>query len=263
MQPFADQCLQVLTTANPAQKAATALAITLKQSIDLRQSPKLQPPDKPARPDNLQTVTPGNAPKRKWGSEQGRLVLLHAIAHIELNAIDLAFDMITRFAFHPPIAEQWSDEFCADWLRVGQEEAKHYGLLTELMKARGMAYGDLPVHGGMWDAALGTMGEVDARLAIAPLVLEARGLDVTPPMIAKLKQVGDHEAAKVLQIIYDEEIGHVAIGAKWFKRVCQLLDADPQTHFKQMVGKHFSAGLKPPFNIEARTKAGLPRQFYS
>jgi uncharacterized ferritin-like protein (DUF455 family) len=261
MSGFAQTCRQILTEADPAIKAKLALQISLDEPLNACQTDEL--PDQPARPEYVQTVAPSKAPKRKWGSEEGRLALLHAVAHIELNAIDLAFDMICRFGFASPIAPDWSAGFCADWLRVGQEEAKHFGLITDLMATRGMKYGDLPVHGGMWDAALATRDRVDARLAIAPLVLEARGLDVTPPMIQKLEQVGDREAADVLAVIYSEEVGHVAVGVKWFHLVCEQLDKEPEAHFKELVESRYTATLKPPFNVEARTQAGLPPGFYS
>ncbi|VAV94596.1 FIG00005326: uncharacterized protein [hydrothermal vent metagenome] len=260
MQAFAQACLAVLQQPEPLQKAKLAHCIQLGSSKPVPISLPL--PDHPARPETLLYVTPGKAPKRKWGSEQGRLALLHAIAHIELNAIDLAFDMIARFAFTAPIFPEWTSEFCADWLRVGQEEAKHFGMITDLMAKRGMAYGDLPVHGGMWDAAIATRDRVDARLAIAPLVLEARGLDVTPPMIEKLEQVGDIQAADVLQLIYQEEIGHVAVGVTWFTRVCKKLELEPQSHFKHLLQTRYTSTLKPPFNHQARNNAGLPKSFY-
>jgi len=261
MNDFARSCLGVLQKEAPTQKAKMALAIRFCASKPYDEP--LDIPDHPARPKSIKRVAPGKAPKRKWGSEQGRLSLLHAVAHIEMNAIDLAFDMICRFAFTELIAPDWTNEFCTDWLRVGQEEARHFGLIHDLLEKRGMRYGDLAVHGGMWDAATATMDRVDARLAIAPLVLEARGLDVTPPMIAKLEQSGDHEAADVLGIIYSEEIGHVAVGVKWFQRVCQKLQVESKTHFRSLVASRYTSTLKPPFNTEARNKAGLPIGFYA
>lgn len=177
--------------------------------------------------------------------------------------MDLAFDMIARFAFCTPIAPDWSLEFCQDWLRVGQEEAQHFLLLSGIMQERGMEYGDLAVHGGMWDAATATNDRVDARLAIAPMVLEARGLDVTPPMIARLKTAKDQIAAEALQTIYDEEIGHVAIGVKWFERVCAVLGLEPEAHFRQLVAQRFTSTLRPPFNTEARDQAGMAKSYYS
>ncbi|MBL1431421.1 MAG: ferritin-like domain-containing protein [Robiginitomaculum sp.] len=261
MSNFIQECLAVLQEPDPALKAK--LALSLEYDCDHELVPVATIPDKPARPKHIKDVQPGKVSKRKWGSEKGRLALLHAVAHIELNAIDLAFDMIVRFSCTEPISANWNREFCKDWLLIGQEEAKHFGLISNLLTKRGMQYGDLAVHGGMWDAAINTKDRVDARLAIAPLVLEARGLDVTPPMIKKMKQAGDIEAANILEIIYEEEIGHVAMGVKWFERVCSVLKVEPTEHFKFMVSERFTAPLKPPFNIEARSKAGMQSEFYS
>jgi len=254
-------CLRILQQPDPAQKVTLALGIEQDVLSSPMHNVPMAIPDHPARPKNLTMVAPGKAPKRKWGSEAGRLTLLHAIAHIELNAIDLAFDMIARFALS--IDKTWQAEFCKDWLRVGQEEARHFTLVTHLLNDRGIAYGDLPVHSGMWDAAISTSDCVLARLAIAPLVLEARGLDVTPPMIKKLQQAGDEQAVAVLQVIYTEEIGHVAIGAKWFKRLCRQQELDPKDQFQYLVETRHTSTLKPPFNVAARTEAGLPEGFYS
>jgi uncharacterized ferritin-like protein (DUF455 family) len=261
MSNFIQECLAVLQQPSPTIKAN--IALSLKWNGEEELMPVTTIPDYPERPREIKDVQPSKVSKRKWGSEQGRLALLHAIAHIELNAIDLAFDMIVRFSCTAPILPNWSSEFCKDWLRVGQEEAKHFKLISGLLAERGMKYGDLAVHGGMWDAAISTKDRVDARLAIAPLVLEARGLDVTPPMIKKMKQAGDTKAANALGIIYEEEIGHVATGVKWFERVCNLLKVDPEAHFKLMVSERFSAPLKPPFNVAARSKAGMHSGFYN
>lgn len=263
MKSLPQTCLQILQQPEPAQKVALVLGIEQDVLSSHLHNVPMAIPDQPVRPNGLTMVTPGKAPKRKWGSEAGRLALLHAIAHIELNAIDLAFDMIARFAFSTDIDKAWQAEFCKDWLRVGQEEARHFTLITDLLNERGIAYGDLPVHGGMWDAAVSTSDCVLARLAIAPLVLEARGLDVTPPMIEKLQQAGDEQAVTVLQVIYTEEIGHVAIGAKWFKRICQQQELNPKDQFQHLVKTRYTSTLKPPFNVAARTEAGLPEEFYS
>ena len=261
MSNFIQECLAILQQPDPALKAKLALNLRYNRTCEL--VPVAIIPNHHARPKHIKDVQPGKVSKRKWGSEEGRLALLHAIAHIELNAIDLAFDMIARFSCTSPISPDWSSEFCEDWLRVGQEEAKHFMLISSLLAERNMKYGDLAVHGSMWDAATSTMDRVDARLAIAPMVLEARGLDVTPPMIKKMKQAGDIKAAHILEIIYEEEIGHVAVGVKWFERVCKVLEVQPKSHFKSMVSERFTAALKPPFNTEARSKAGKQRGFYS
>lgn len=217
-------------------------------------------PVRPARPAQPPLCPPGEMPRRRLGTEAGRIALLHAIGHIELNAIDLAFDMIARFA--PDIAPEKQASFISDWISVGDDEARHFTMIADRLADYGAAYGDLPAHDGLWEAAEKTNDEVLARLSVAPLVLEARGLDVTPGMIAKLREVGDHQSADLLQTIYDEEIGHVRIGATWLKQLARERHKDPQTVFRHYVRERFAGSLKPPFNTKARAEAGLEESFY-
>jgi uncharacterized ferritin-like protein (DUF455 family) len=211
------------------------------------------PPDRPARPRRPELRRPGDMPKRRaTGSPEHRIALLHALAHIELNAIDLACDILVRF----PQAGM-PRRFYEDWVSVADEEAKHFGLLSDRLTALGAAYGDLPAHDGLWLAAEETASDLLARLAVVPLVLEARGLDVTPKMIGDLKRAGDEESAAVLSVIYEEEIGHVAIGRRWFLFECERRALDPAQAWKDQVRTHFRGSLKPPFNDEARIAAGL------
>jgi uncharacterized ferritin-like protein (DUF455 family) len=219
-------------------------------------------PDHPARPDLPKLVAHNEVKRRRLGSEAGRAALLHAVAHIEFNAIDLAADMLARFAFDPRITPEKRHEFCTDWISVCADEARHFSIVTQRMADMNVSYGDHPAHNGLWEAALATKDNFAARLAIAPLVLEARGLDVTPAMIGKLQQNGDTKSADVLQIIYDEEVRHVAIGRKWFSEVAKHSKTTETKQFHALVRKYFKGQLKPPFNVEARTKATLPRQFY-
>ncbi len=142
------------------------------------------------------------------------------------------------------------------------EEASHFDLLARRLADLGSAYGELPAHDGLWQAAADTAGDIAARLAVVPLVLEARGLDVTPPMIARLKRHGDAESAALLGLIYREEIGHVAAGRRWFGHVCAVLGVAPEPTYQQLVRRHFKGQLKPPFNTAARTEAGFGEQFY-
>lgn len=218
--------------------------------------------ENPARPETPKLVPPGDVKRRRLGSPAGRGALLHAIAHIEFNAIDLAADMIARFGHHPDIADTDRAAFIRDWISVCHDEARHFGLLQMRLAQLGMAYGDLPAHNGLWEAAIKTKENFAARLAIAPMVLEARGLDVTPGMIEKLTKAGDSESADILKIIYNEEIGHVAIGARWFQRVAKTRQKDPESWFHHLVGNYFAGQLKPPFNVQARTLAGLKQGFY-
>ncbi|MEL6212865.1 MAG: ferritin-like domain-containing protein [Pseudomonadota bacterium] len=219
-------------------------------------------PAAPARPEAPALKRPGDMPRRRLSSRAGRVALLHAVAHIEFNAIDLAFDMAARFA--PAISDAGLDaqRFIKDWFHVGADEARHFGMICTRLCDLGAVYGDLPAHNGLWEAARSTSGDALARLAIAPMVLEARGLDVTPGMIEKLKAAGDAQSASVLSVIYDEEIDHVATGARWFSALCAARGQAPQETFRNMVKTYFAGGLKPPFNDEARAQAGLNPAFY-
>ena len=220
-------------------------------------------PQQPARPNRPLLVAPSQVPRRRLGSVQGRGALLHAIAHIELNAIDLAADMIARFALHPLILEKDRKDFIDDWTSVCDDETRHFVLLLNRLESLGLTYGDYPAHNGLWEAAQSTCENFPARVAIAPLVLEARGLDVTPGMIKRLKNVGDSESVAILEIIYEEEIGHVAIGAKWFKYLAAQQPKSPESYFHDLVKSHFKGQLKSPFNDNARTLAGLSRSYYA
>jgi len=213
---------------------------------------------RPARPDRPELRPPRDMPKRRnFGSQAGRTALLHALAHIELNAIDLAWDIIARFA-----GLRLPREFFDDWVGVAAEEAAHFVLLSVRLGDFNARYGDLPAHDGLWEAAAATAGDVLARLAVVPLVLEARGLDVTPEMAARLERAGDLQSAALLHHIYEQEIGHVAIGRHWFDRFCRARDLVPQAVFHDRVRRFFKGALKPPCNHRARGAAGLPGAYY-
>jgi uncharacterized ferritin-like protein (DUF455 family) len=219
---------------------------------------RAEPPSRPARPARPGLLPPRAMPKRRnFGSLAGRLALLHALAHIELNAIDLAWDLVARFG-DPALPGAFFD----DWVEVAAEEAAHFGLLADRLRALGAAYGDLPAHDGLWEAAAATAHDLAARLVIVPLVLEARGLDVTPAMIGRLERAGDAASAAILERIYRDEIGHVAAGVRWFRYCCGARGSDPQAAFRETVRRYFSGALKPPFNCAAREKAGLPAAYY-
>lgn len=196
-------------------------------------------------------------PRRRGGSAAGRIALLHAVAHIELNAVDLAWDLIARFA-DAALPRRFYD----DWVTVAAEEAKHHGLLATRLGELGAAYGDLPAHDGLWQAAQATAGDLLARLAVVPLSLEACGLDVTPEMIGRLQRSGDHASAALLEIIYADEIGHVAAGRYWFDWLCAQRGLAPPAAYQQAVRRNLKSGLKPPFNRAGREAAGLPEEFY-
>ena len=254
----------VLLTSEPCEKAKQARMMCQswleKPQIGTFSGPL---PEQPARPLHPKLVAPSQVPRRRLGSEQGRGALLHAVAHIELNAIDLAADMIARFALHPDIADQDRPDFITDWTSVCEDEARHFNLLTDRLDELGLKYGDFPAHNGLWEAAQSTRDNFPARVAIAPLVLEARGLDVTPGMITRLRSVGDLKSVAVLEIIYAEEIRHVAIGAKWFKYLAKKQPESPESYFHKLVRAHFKGQIKSPFNEKARTLAGLSQAYYA
>ncbi len=258
-------CLAVLNTANAREKAAQA-----RRSAELWRHGKLirhaQPdkgvqnswPDRPARPEKPQLLEPRDMPRRKISGENGRKAQLHALAHIELNAIDLAFDLVGRFVDAP-----LPDAFISDWMQVGADEARHFLMLDDRLAELGMQYGDLPAHDGLWQAAFDTRHDLPARLAVVPMVLEARGLDVTPAMMTKFSNAGDDKSARMLEIIYEDEKTHVAAGANWFTQLCALNAVEPEACFKEKVARYFAGQLKPPFNVAARTEAGLPETYYA
>jgi len=197
-------------------------------------------------------------PRRRTGqSLAGRQALYHALAHIELNAIDLAWDIIARFtAENPPRG------FYDDWVKVADDEARHFALLEQRLAALDTDYGALPAHNGLWEAAQATAHDLLARLAVVPLVLEARGLDVTPGLIGKLVAAGDTKGAAALEVIYQDEIAHVAAGKRWFDWLCARRGLVPEAAWRELVARHFKGAVKPPFNTEARLAAGLQPGFY-
>ena len=253
----------VLEAAEPHKKvmAAQHLSSAWQSGLDVGAAPETLN-DTPARPNKPILVAPNEVKRRRLGTEAGRAALLHAVAHIEFNAIDLAADMLARFTFDPRISDDERHDFCSDWISVCDDEARHFGLVEARMLQMGVNYGDHPAHNGLWEAALATKDNFAARLAIAPMVLEARGLDVTPAMIEKMEAQNDSESAAVLRTIYDEEVRHVAIGRKWFREVAKHARASEISQFHSLVRRYFKGVLKPPFNEAARTKADLPPEFY-
>lgn len=214
-------------------------------------------PERPGRPERPQLLPPRAMPRRSAQGERGRIALLHSLAHIELNAVDMTWDLIGRF-----IGETMPQSFYDNWVRVGVEETKHFGLLTERLAAYGAAYGDLPAHDGLWQAAQATGESLIARVAVVPLVLEARGLDVSPAIMASLEEAGDTASAWVLSVIYRDEKRHVAFGARWFRYLCERAGLAPEPAFHALVRRHFRGPIKPPFNDKARAEAGLTPGFY-
>ena len=248
-----------LETADPHKKAnATRQIVAAWRANQINELGQTCPPNRPARPVKPPLLPPRGVPRRRiTAGNTGRVALLHAIAHIELNAIDLALDMACRF-----VGQSLPKDFYSDWLGVADDESRHFLMLSDRLAQMGAAYGDLPAHDGLWQAADATKDDLLARLAIAPLVLEARGLDVTPAMIEKLTNVGDTYSATALGIIMTDEVGHVAVGKRWFDYVCGLGRLDPVSSWHRLVTTYFHGDLKPPFNIAARHAAKFSAAFY-
>lgn len=203
----------------------------------------------PGRPDLPRLVAPREVPHRGLGSVEGRAALIHAVAHIEFNAINLALDAVCRFGNLPPAFDQ-------DWLAVAQDEARHFGWLTARLAQLGHAYGDFPAHNGLWEAAEKTAHDPLVRMACVPRVLEARGLDVTPGMIAKLEQAGDLQTVAILHDILREEVAHVAVGTRWYRWLCAQRGVDADALFPALLAE-YDMHLKAPFNWVARKAAGF------
>ncbi|TCM58959.1 uncharacterized ferritin-like protein (DUF455 family) [Rhizobium sp. PP-F2F-G48] len=240
--------------ADLAQEAARRWS---ERRLSLRSPLDTSVPARPGRPAKPELIPPQRVPRRALTTLRGRIALLHAIAHIELNAVDLALDIVARFA-----TERVPNSFFDGWMRVAYEEAKHFRLVRNRLRDLGADYGDLPAHDGLWQAAHDTRNDLTARLAVVPLILEARGLDVTPALQEKMRQSGDAASAAVLDIIYEDEKGHVAVGAKWFRFLCAREGKDPARAFQDLVRANFRGPLKAPFNDVARAEAGLTPSFY-
>jgi uncharacterized ferritin-like protein (DUF455 family) len=204
----------------------------------------------PGRPERPRLVSPRELARRGLGSEEGRAALVHAVAHIEFNAINLAWDAVYRFRGLPP-------DYYRDWVGVAADEARHFALLSARLAELGHTYGDFDAHDGLWDMAMRTADGCLARMALVPRVLEARGLDVTPGMIERLRGVGDSATVAILETILDEEVAHVAAGSRWFAWCCRREGLDPPATFQTLIETHLRGGLRGPFNIDARLRAGF------
>jgi uncharacterized ferritin-like protein (DUF455 family) len=247
-----------LATADPQAKcaktrayAAAFFADALRPEVD---APAPEPIRFPGRPERPRLVHPKHLPKRGLGSPAGRAAFLHAIAHIELNAVDLAWDAAYRFREFPA---DIAAEFAADFVRTADDEARHFQLLAARLAELGHAYGDFDAHNGLWEMAEKTAHSALARMALVPRVLEARGLDVTPGMISRLRGLGDHASADVLEVILREEVRHVAIGSRWFAWCCEREGREPRATFIGLVRGLAKGAIRGPFNRPARAAAGF------
>ena len=247
---------RALLTAEPRAKVMAARKAARDWRLGrLDFAPNADMPDFPARPLRPELLPPGKMPRRR-GSGSGMIALWHAVAHIEFTAIDLALDAAGRFG------GEVGRGFVSDWLCVAAEEAMHFALIERHLRSIGSHYGALPAHSGLWDAAFETRHCPLARMAVVPMVLEARGLDVTPAMRSRAEAAGDLRGAALLKRILDDEIRHVGFGSKHFSSLCKLRGECPETLWKTLVNRHFRGSVKPPFNDSARSAAGLSRSFY-
>ncbi|CCG17891.1 ferritin-like domain-containing protein [Taylorella equigenitalis] len=242
--------LKALEERNIENKCELTLAI--KEDIATLEISEILIPeyDIPGKPDKPELIDPKEVMHRSAGSVAGRASLLHSIAHIEFNAINLALDIVWRFAGMPK-------QFYLDWLQVAKEEVFHFNLVSTHLKTLNMQYGDLPAHSGLWDICSKTSNDIKARLALVPVTLEARGLDVNPGMQDKLKQAGDIKAVEILEIILRDEIGHVRFGTKWFNYACEVEELDPLETYKKLLDTYGMKKPKGPFNINGRKDAGF------
>ena len=207
----------------------------------------------PGRPERPRLIEPGRVPARSPFTAEGRAALVHAICHIEFNAINLALDAVWRFDGMP-------EDYYRDWMQVAYEESQHFRMLHRQLEAMGHRYGDFEAHDGLWEMCEKTAGDITARMALVPRTLEARGLDATPLIQARLRKVGTADALVLcdcLDVILREEIGHVDIGNRWYRWLCTRHGLDPVAHYKALVSQHRAPRLRPPFNAEARKAAGF------
>jgi uncharacterized ferritin-like protein (DUF455 family) len=241
--------LEPLRTAHALEKARLTIALDAKLPVN-RHLLVPDPGDIPGRPAKPELVAHTSLKSKPLTSPEGRAVLLHAIAHIELNAIDLALDVVWRFSGMP-------ENFYTDWVQIAKEEAKHFLLLQGHLSEMGFDYGDFPAHHSLWEMAERTKGDILARIGLVPRTLEARGLDASPVVKNKLVSAGDHAAGRILDIILEEEIGHVAAGNRWYRYLCDERQLDPISTYRQLIQQYDAPKLKSPYNLAARRLAGF------
>jgi uncharacterized ferritin-like protein (DUF455 family) len=245
--------LAALMCADPEEKCRLTAELQTRWRLDELSRSGLSPAgriNEPGRPLRPELAPPDQVPRRSPHTPHGRAALVHAVAHIEFNAINLALDCVLRFSVE-------GDDFVAQWLSVASEESHHFSLLCARLKSMGHAYGDFAAHNGLWDMAVKTDDDFLARMALVPRLLEARGLDATPLIQAKLRQVGDTETLEILDVILRDEIGHVAIGDKWFRVECARRGLEVEEEFRRLIAVFGALPPRPPLNVEARLAAGF------
>ncbi|BCT91419.1 hypothetical protein LYSHEL_04430 [Lysobacter helvus] len=247
----AKACLDAATPEDKLARTAQAAAdFADGKFATLEDEREPDPIRMPGRPERPRLVPPRDLPRRGFGSDEGRAAFIHAVAHIEFNAIDLAWDAVYRFRTFPAA-------YYADWIGVAADEARHFAMLRARLREFGHDYGDFDAHNGLWEMAEKTAHDALARMALVPRVLEARGLDVTPGMIVKLRSLGDDATADILEVILREEVGHVAAGSRWFRWCCELHGREPRATFAHLLAQYARPVLYGPFNLEARAEAGF------
>jgi uncharacterized ferritin-like protein (DUF455 family) len=252
---FFEATKRCLELSDPQEKCSAVQRLVVAHEQDaLNFDPEfpVSPIEAPGRPDRPRLVDASELPRRRLGSAQGRAALIHAVAHIEFNAINLALDAAYRFRGMPR-------PYYSDWLSVAEDEARHFQLLSGRLQDMGCDYGDFSAHNGLWEMAEKTASRCLIRMALVPRVLEARGLDVTPGMIDRLAAVGDDETVAALQIILAEEVRHVAIGTRWFNYCCEQEGLAPLDTFLDLLKRHYSGTIRGPFNLAARQEAGFTK----
>lgn len=249
--------LNWLANSDPSRKSVGVASLNqawLAGQLALNTSAQLEAPaNVPGRPEAPKLVSPIEVGKRSMRTPEGRAALVHALAHIEFNAINLALDAVWRFADMP-------EQYYADWLKVAAEEAYHFNLLDGYLRNMGYQYGDFSAHNSLWEMAERTQGDVLARIALVPRTMEARGLDASPPLRNKFLQIGDTAAADILEIILRDEIGHVAIGNHWFNWLCAQRGLEPIASYESLAKQYSAPAMRKPLNMEARRKAGFTEE---
>lgn len=249
----AERCIKACL---PAEKIALSFQVAeawQQQELSMEKISPILIFEDPGRPEKPELVPPRELNRRKITSKEGHAALIHSICHIEFNAINLAWDAVYRFHDMP-------EQYYSDWVKVAKEEAYHYQLLSEHLASLGYAYGDFTAHNGLWESALLTAFDPMVRMALVPRVLEARGLDVTPGIVKKLKNIGDDKAVEILAIVHHDEIGHVETGTRWFRYLCDKRGLDSEKIFKDLINQYMKGILRGPFDHETRKRAGFTEE---
>lgn len=249
----AEQCIKACLPAEKITLSYETETAWQQQQLSLEKVSPILTFENPGRPEKPELVPPRELNRRKITSKEGHAALIHSICHIEFNAMNLAWDAVYRF-------QEMPEAFYSDWIKVAKEEAYHYELLSEHLTSLGYVYGDFTAHNGLWESALTTAFDPMVRMALVPRVLEARGLDVTPGIVKKLKNIGDDRAVEILAIVHHDEIGHVEIGTRWFRYLCEQRGLDSEEIFKDLIKKYMKGTLRGPFDHDVRKRAGFTEE---